>query len=150
MSSFVYNEARFRMVDRGAGTIDVEADTLKAMQLGAGYTPDPDHQFVSSVSAHELSGTGYVGGFNGSGRKTLASKAISKVDASDLVKLTADNLTWTALNAGTIRYVAIIKEITNDADSLLVALIEVNPGLGILTDGNDWPLTWGANGVISW
>lgn len=143
--SLTYNSARLKVWDR---SIDVIADTLKVVLATSAYTPDKDHEFVSSASAAELSGTGYVGGFGGSGRKTLASKALAKDNTLDIAKLTAADLTWTAINAGTIRYAIVIKEITNDAASLLIACIDINPTSGYTTDGNDWKLAWPATGVL--
>lgn len=145
--SFTTNEARYRI---WAQTLNLVSDTLKLMLASASYTPDRDHIYVSSVNPYELSGTGYTGGFAGSGRKTVASKALVKDDTNDLVKLTCADTTWAAINAGTIRYAIVIKEITNDAASLVVAVIDINPSLGIVTDGSDWVLRQGANGLFDY
>ena len=149
--SFTSNEARLRLLARSGNQLDLVGETLKVMLVQSTYTPDRDHQFVDAITggtSKELSGTGYVAGFAGSGRKTLASKALAKDDSNDLAKLSAADLTWTAINAGTIRYAVVIREGTTDADSLIIAVIDVNATAGYLTDGNDFLLKWPSNGVL--
>lgn len=146
------NFARLVMLDRAhAETVDLKANTTKVMLVSSGYTPNKDDKYVSTITAapsKELSGTGYVAGFGGSGRKTMANKAWAQDDANDLVKLTADDITWSAINAGTARYAVVIKEVSTDADSIILIVIDVNPTAGIATDGNDFLLKWGPNGVF--
>lgn len=60
------------------GTIDFDSDTLNTALLAATYTPNLlAHEFFSDVSAHEVTGTGYV-----VGGAVLAS-AVSGVVAAD-------------------------------------------------------------------
>src|SRR5687768_7037937 len=89
-------------------TIDLIGDTLKVMLVGAGYIPDPDHDFVSDVNAQELNGTGYANGFGGAGRKTLAGKAFATDLGNNRVEFTFDPVLWAAINAGTAAYAIII------------------------------------------
>lgn len=150
---FVTNEALLRILVGGhASPVNLDTDTLKAMIVKSTYTPDRDHVFVDAITGggHELSGTGYAAGFGASGRKTLANTAFAKDDTNDLVKLTADNVTWTALNAGTGRYVVIIKELTNDAASLILAVHDLNATAGILFNGQDWVFACPSTGFLKW
>ena len=135
------------------GTITYLSSTIKMMLLGTGtaYTPNVDNDFISAGGANdpddsELNTTNYTGGFAGSGRKTLASKTITTVDASDRVEFSSAGVTWTALgpaSAGpTVAAAAIVYEVTNDSDSILLMYIDftdttvnggdftVNPGTG--------------------
>jgi hypothetical protein len=128
--------------------IDCDGDTLKAMLVNTSYTPDKDHSFVSSITggtSKELSGTGYVAGFGGSGRKTLTSKLVTRDDAADVAFLDAADPTWTGINAGTVGYVAIIKEGTSDADSPLLCIIDVTD---TVTNGGDLTIQWAADGIF--
>jgi hypothetical protein len=136
MASGWYNSGLRDMADR---TIDLVGDTIKIMLVGAGYTPNPDHDFVDDVVAAELSGTGYTGGFGGSGRKTLAGKAFSTDTGNDRVEYTFDQVTWAAINAGTAAYAIVIKEITNDAASRLIGYLDLVPD--VVTNGGDFNLT---------
>lgn len=90
------------------------------------------------MNANELSGTGYTGGFGGSGRKTLGSKAFNTDLTNDFVGWTAAALTWTAINAGSPKYLILIKEITNDAGSKLIAYLDLGT---VSTNGGDLTLT---------
>lgn len=146
MASFAFNHAATLIAN---DTINLLSDTIKAMLVDATYAPDRDDDFVSdalhNAAGHELSGTGYVGGFGGSGRKTLASKTITESDANDRAEFAAANVTWTALNAGTIGGIVLIKEVTNDAASLLIAFLDP---ADLVTNGGDVTATWAAAGLI--
>jgi hypothetical protein len=86
----------------------------------------------------ELSGTGYTGGFAGSGRKTIGSKAFSTDTGNDRVEFTFGAVTWTAINAGNPKYAILVKEITNDAASRLIAYLDLGT---VVTNGSDMVLT---------
>lgn len=122
MASGWYNSGIRDIVDR---TIDYSADTIKVMFVTSSYTPNADHDFVDDVNANEVSGTGYTGGFGGSGRKTLASKTFTTDTTNDFVKLAAATLVWTAVNGFTPKYAIFIKEITNDAASRLLFYLDL-------------------------
>jgi hypothetical protein len=143
MASNLYQYGISLILDR---TIDIAANTIKVMLVGTGYTPNKDHQFVADVVASELSGTGYTGGFGGSGRKTLASKVIGKNDSTDKAYIDGADMTWTAINAGTIGFAIVFKEITSDALSPVIACVDV---ADIVTNGGDVTIQWDAAGLIT-
>lgn len=136
MASGWFNSGKRDVFD---GTIDLVNDTIKIMLVNASYTPNPDHDFVDDVNANELSGTGYTGGFNGSGRKTLAGKAFSTDNSNDRAEFTSSAITWSAINAGVAAYAILIKEITNDGASRLIAWLDISPD--VTTNGGDLTLT---------
>ena len=152
MASFLYDNAKAKLSD---GTINWIGDTLKLMLVTSAYAPSQSHVNVSSASVTELSGTGYVAGFGGSGRMAIPSKS-SSVDSvnhhGDLTE--TGSVIWSAINAGTVRYVLVIKEVGSaDSSSLLVACIDSDllPQLapnGIVTNGSDLILNWTNNTVI--
>lgn len=124
--------------------------TLKVMMLDNAFTPAKTDHFVSGINANEIANiTGYTGAYGGSGRKTLTSLAITTDTSGNSVKYTAANLTWTALASGDTLgiYVAIIKEITNDAASLVVGYVQVDSAARA-TNGGDVTITWAANGLF--
>jgi hypothetical protein len=112
------------------------------------FTPGTQQQYVANISSAELSGTGYTSGFAGSGRKTLASAAATEDDTSNLAKLTAANVTWTAINAGTASAVVIYKNGTSDSDSQLIAYID-SGGFPVVTSGGDVTVSWNSSGIIT-
>lgn len=141
MASIVANAGMHKLISGVSGEIDWVNDTIKAMLLDNGYTPDKDHEFVSEISASEISATNYTGGYGGAGRKSLASKTITKDDTNDRVVFDAADPSWTSLGGATndtVAYLAIIKEITNDAASPIIAIIEASTAQS--TNGSD--LTW--------
>jgi hypothetical protein len=143
MANFIYNNAAFKIMD---GTLNLSSDTLKVMLLESGYTPDRDHDFVDAASGSEAAGTGYTGGFGGAGRKTVASKTFNVDDTNDRGEMDCADITWTGLDLGTIVAAVIIKEITNDAASLLVGYID--SGFPKVTNGGDITLQINAEGLI--
>ena len=148
--SLVFNRAKKELLD---GTIDLVSDTIKVMLVTSSYTANADDDFVDNGGAndpidHELSGTGYVAGFAGSGRKTLAAKAFSVDDPNDRGEFddTAD-ITWTAINAGTAAGAIVYKHITADTSSVMIAYINTG-GFPIVTNGGDLTIQWNAEGIL--
>ena len=147
MASIRTNSGAQRILDRNmAGTINLLSDTIKVMLLGAGYTPNNDHVFISDLGANELSGTGYTAGFGSASRKTLSSKVITKDDTNDIAFFDAADVSWTAISAGTAAYAAIVKEGTSDTDSPVIAVIDQSPD--VATNGGDYTIQWAADGIF--
>lgn len=150
MASFVYNRAAKEIMD---GTINLLTDTIKAMLVTSVYVADRDHDFVDAGGASdpvdaELSGTGYVAGYAGAGRKTLAGKTITESDATDRAIFDANDLVWAAINAGTAAAVIIFKNgSADDTTSKLIAYID-SGGFPKVTNGGDLTVTWNAAGVV--
>jgi hypothetical protein len=114
------------------------SDTVKVALVRDTYTPNPDHDFMSDVT--EIPNiTGYTGGFGGSGRKTLASKTIVEDDTNNRVAFTAAAVAFGTLAIGaTIGGLVALKEITNDAASIIFAFM----GLAVDTPTNGSTVTW--------
>ena len=137
-----YNKGKFSVMN---GSVALLTDTIKVMLVNSSASFNADHNFVSDISANELSGTGYVGGFNGSGRKTLAGKTITEDDANDRAEFDANDVSWLAISAGTAAAAVLIKEVTSDADSLLIAYLDFSD---LVTNGGDMTLQWDAEGIL--
>lgn len=146
MASLTSNKLRALLLNAG---INLLSDTIKVMLVSSAYTPDKDHNFVSSITggtSKELSGTGYTAGFGGSGRKTLAGKAVTQDDTNDVAYFDANDVTWTAINAGTAAYAVVLKEVTDDTASPILCVVDVSPD--VATNGGDYTITWAADGVF--
>ena len=141
MASFIYNKAKKLFLD---GTLNWPGQTYKAMLVTTGYAASADHDFVSSAVGGELSGTGYVGGFAGAGRKTLTSKVVTESDADDRAYIDCDDIQWVGINAGTIHAVVVIQEVTSNADSRLIAFLELTADQP--TNGGDVTIVIPTNG----
>lgn len=148
MASFVYGLAAELIVEQSLDWISDAA--IKCGLSTSVHVPAKTDQFVDDVGADdfidgELSGTGYTGGFAGSGRKTLASKTVVWDSANSRVELDAADITWTAIDAGTIEHATIMKEITNDAAT--VVIVEVDLATQV-TNGGDITIQWDAEGIV--
>jgi hypothetical protein len=142
MASITTNKLRTLLYNHG---VDLLNDTLKAVLVNATYTPSKADSFLSAITggtSKELSGTGYTAGFGGSGRHTLASKAVTQDDTNNWSVLDAADPVWAAINAGTVAHIAIVATTlngaatTSDADTPLLAVITL-PST-ITTNGGDY------------
>lgn len=123
--------------------INFETDTMKALLLVNGHTVDlANHEFVADVVANEHAATG------GYSRKTIATPSIGIVSGKvrfDCAKIDfGDNVSIAA------RYCAIYKEITNDADSPLLAIIDANAdgAANVVSTNSDWDINVNASGIF--
>ena len=119
-------------------------DTLEWILLDTAYVPDQAHDFVNDVAANEISGTGYAAGFGGSGRKTVASKAIV-FDADGVPSFDAADPTWTGLDAGQPGWLALTKRGTSNSDSPFLGAIRLTTEV---TDGTDFSVHLPEAGVF--
>lgn len=152
MANILFTKARELIANHNAaGTINLLSDTLKVMLVDDTYVGNADDQFVDDGTAndpasHEISVSGYTGGFGGAGRKTLAGKSIAPDFTDDVAYFDANDVTWTALGAGaTIGAALLIREGTNDADSRVIAKFDVTD---TPTNGGDVTLVWHADGLL--
>ena len=155
MASFVYNTAAKEIADN---TLDLDTDTLKIMLLGtsaATYAPNRDHTVIDNGSNDttdpsfcELVATNYTGGFAGAGRKT-ATISIDVDNTNDRARTFITDITYTALGGAsndTITAAILVKEITNDTASRLIAYFDFT---NTATNGSDITLDFdGVNGAI--
>lgn len=143
MASAAYNKGKFLLLN---GSINLTSDTIKVMLVSSAYTFNADHNFVSDVSANEISVTNYTGGFGGGGRQTVGTKTFTEDDTNDWAYFDAADNVWTALGAGaTIGGAILIKEITNDAASPLIAFLDLTD---TATNGGDITIAWNSGGLI--
>jgi hypothetical protein len=123
------------------GSVNLTSDTLKVMLLDSAYVADPDHEFISDIVSHEVSGTGYTAGFGGAGRKTLAGKTFAKDNTLNCATMDATDPVWAGADFGTAAFAAIVKEVTSNADSPIIALLSIG---NTLTQGGSLTLQFGA------
>jgi len=155
MANFVYGRAALKTI-LGSGvtpTIDLLNDTIKVGLSTSTHVPNKDDTFLDDAGVDdfvdgELSGTGYVTGFGGAGRKTLASKTLAYNAANDRVEFDAADVTWTAINAGTIAQATLLREVTNNAGSPPIANVD-SGGFPVVTNGSDVMIQWNAAGIIN-
>jgi hypothetical protein len=152
VANFWYNRNAKRLLD---ANLNLVTSTLKVMLVTASYVENRDNDFVDQAGAndpidHELNGvTNYVRGFGGAGRKTIANKVFVEDDVNDRGEMDCDDIVWVALGGaaqGDVAGAIVIKEITNDADSELIAFFD--SGLPITLNGGDLTLQVNAEGLL--
>lgn len=123
MASHFYTAGLARCFD---GTIDVANDTLKLMLVQDTYTPDKDHEFVGTdLDGHELTVSGYDGGYGGTSRQVVGITVQTNL-TDDRVEFVLDDVVWENLSVGeTLGGAVLIKEITNDNASPMIAFFDV-------------------------
>lgn len=97
------------------------SDTVKALIVTSGYTPSRAHHFVADVTpgSNEL----VVGSY---ARLTLTTKARTVDTTNHRVRYSCDDLAFGSLAAGaTAAAIIVFKQVTNDADSILLALLDI-------------------------
>lgn len=133
----VYNRGKFIIADGSLGWI---ADTERVLLVDATYVYDPDHNFVSDVSADEVVDASYA-------RQTLANKAVTEDDALDEATLDADPADFGALTGVTPAGAVVFKFVTNDADSPLISFHDA--GFGVVANGAGYVVNWeNTNNVV--
>jgi hypothetical protein len=138
---FIYNNFKERVM---AGDFDLSTsgDTIKVILVSA-HTPDIDADSgYSDVSSDEYgTGSGYtVGG------ATLAGQDVAQNNTADRGEFDATDLTWSSLGAlspATPSH-AIMYDDTHTSNLLIAYWV-----LGTTaTNGGDYTLQWGTNGII--
>lgn len=156
MASFGYVEGCRGLIDN-TNPISLEDDTLQLLLVSTTYEAIAlatlrDKVFVDDGGAddpasHEISVTGYTPGFSGTGRKTLASKAVATDAANDRAEFDCADVTWTALGAGaTIGGAVLYQRGSADTDSRLIAFFDLT---NTPTNGSDISLVIDAEGLLS-
>lgn len=152
MASTITDEGLFRVISRAAGTVNLESVVIKAMLLNTAFASDftlaqmKAVRFASEINSYECSGVGYVPGFGGSGRQTVAGKAVSKDTVNHLVKYTNGAVTFPGYGADAVGFIALVVVGTNDADSPVLFLID---NADVAQTGSDLRWTPPAGGVCS-
>ena len=108
---------------------ETDADTLSAFFSSSG------------VSTVEFNGANYA-------RATLANKAASAEHNNDLARMTADDLTFSSLGAGSyaINGILIYRHVSSDSDSWPICYRKFSPTR--TPSGTDFAVNWGTNGVL--
>ena len=131
MVSTVYNNAK-NLLGEGSITWDSVGQTYQVLLVNSSYVPNIDTDIYVSSVTNELVGGNYV-------RKTLANRATVTDTGNDRCDYKADNVTWSAISAGTPVAAVLFKFVSSDADSPLIAYIAFT---STVTNGGDLTLKW--------
>lgn len=131
MASFVFNAGADGLTSGGA--ITYSSATIKARLVASSVTPSKDDAVMTGYTAI---GTD----------QTLTTKTKTKNTTDDRIEFSADPITWTAVAGGsTVGYIVFYKFVTNDGDSIPIALVDVTD---TPTNGGDLTYTPTTGGLF--
>lgn len=136
----VYNRSKKRFLDT------ILTATTKIMLMDSSYVFNADHNVVADLVSDEASGTGYTGGFAGSGRKTLANRTVTQDDAGDRAVFDADDVVYTSISVGVVSGVVLWRVASTDADSEVIGFLA--GGFPKTTNGGDLNIQWSTLGLL--
>lgn len=139
MPSNLYNPGLEKLLNQ---SIDFATQDIRVLIVSPAYTFNKAHEFVNDVAANEVTndvGTGYE-------RKVLGTKAITLDAANDRVFFDAANPVYTSIKTTqTLAAAVVFKQVTDDTDSPLIALINF---ADLITNGSDVELQINAGGLF--
>jgi hypothetical protein len=122
--------------------IDWDSDTIKIMLCTSSYTPNQDtHEYKDDVT-NEVSGDGYT-----AGGATLANKSITYTGATNVLKLDADDVTWSSSTI-TARY-AVIYDDTPVEDSAKPLICYIDFGEDKISNLGDFIIEINSDGILT-
>lgn len=121
------------------GTLDFANDTIMAMLYRPTFTYIPTADYLVTAVAHEVSGVGYS-------RKVLVNKTVVRDDLTNAGVFSADNLTWSPLDAGSVAGVLLYKLVTDDTDSILLGAYDL--ALPYMTNSGAFTIKWAPTGIL--
>lgn len=132
MANGVYNKGKYKIFDAGLPG----AGTLTVLLVTSSYTFDADHNFVSDVSANEISVSGYS-------RQSLGTPTKTEDDTNDFAYLDGDDTTFASLAAGQTVGGAILFIDLGGADSAnpIISFYDLT---NTATNGGDIVVQWAA------
>ena len=136
----MYGNAMLKALNK---EVDWDTDTIKVMLCTSSYSPDQDnHIYKSSVTNEVANGNGYT-----TGGITLTNKTIGYTGATNVIKLDADDITWSNSTI-TARY-AVIYDDAGASDSLKVLLGYVDFGTDQISSSGNFTITWATEGIFT-
>lgn len=118
----------------GTGDVVWGTTTMKCMLVKSSYTFDPDHDNISSVSAHEISQ---------GGQGTMSGCTAIIDDTDNEVQFDASDQVYTALAAGDTPAAIVVYKSSGGQLVCYCALTSPPP-----PNGSDYNIQWGAEGVF--
>ena len=138
--SLVYTRAKYLLA---TGALNLATDDIRVLLVDSTTTADTQED-VTNLAAFttlgELSGTGYA-------RKTFTSEAVNEDTTNNRAEFDAEDLTWTAIDAGTAAAAIVYKHVGADSANIPIAYID-SGGFPKVTNGGDLTITWNAEGIL--
>jgi hypothetical protein len=134
-----YGNAFLSMLNK---EIDWASDVIKVALCTNAYTPSQDdHNYFDDIT-NEVSATGYT-----AGGATLGTPTIGYTGATNVVKLSGDNVSW-ANSTITARY-AIVYDSSPGTAGTNPLIGYVDFGADVSTTNGTFAITWDAAGILT-
>jgi hypothetical protein len=122
--------------------IDWDSDTIKVMLCTSSYTPNQDTHIYKSSVTNEVTGTGYT-----AGGKALTNKTITYTDATNVIKLDADDVAWVDSTISA-RYAVIYDDApATDATKPIIGVVDF--GENISSVDSNYSVIWATSGIFT-
>lgn len=144
MASVVYNELK-RMLF--AAELDLDSDDIRVALVMTNTTVDSENDGIVNLddftTLDECDGANYV-------RKALTSETITKDDSNDQAEFDADDVTWSALGAGTrsVQGMLVYKYVDGTAAND-IALFYLEFAAVKTPDGSDFTVNFATDGLLA-
>lgn len=123
MANVMFNAAKQCLLAGATNEIDVIANTIKAMCVGASFVPDADNVFIDAGGANDAVDHRTAGTTD----QTLASKVIGVDNTGDFGYIDADDPVFTAVPAGAaIEGVVIYKDTGTPTTSRMICYLDIS------------------------
>jgi hypothetical protein len=135
MPNQTYQEGIESVIDR---SVDLIADTIKAIALTATYVPNPDHQFIDEGGASDMVDARVAGTTD----QTLGGKAIGKDATGNFAYLDGNDSVYSGVPAGPdIAGVGIYKDTGTPTTSRILGFYDI---ADLTPNGGDVTIQWAA------
>ncbi len=154
MAAYVFNIYKEACMD---GSVDLDTSVIKLTLIMTTSTLETqstgeDFATVDAVTTlGEMDGSGFTWGHGNSGRKTLASIAISvdNTDNEGVFDSTAD-VTWSSLGVGAANVAAVLVHKEGSADDTTAVPVAYNQfSSSVGANGGDFTVQWAAEGIVN-
>jgi hypothetical protein len=136
VANITYNKAKRLLLD---STIDLVADTIKAMAVTSTYTPNADDTFIDTGGASDP----VDARVSGTTDQTLGTKSANTDLTNDFAFFKAANVTFSAVPAGaTVVGIVLYKDTGTPTTSPLIAYYDITD---TATNGGDIVIQWAAD-----
>lgn len=138
--SFGYTRSKFRLA---TGAVNLATADVRAILVMTNTTADTeeDTEFIGDFTTlDEMDGANYV-------RIALANETVNLDTINNRAEFDADNITWTALGAGTrdVAALLIYIHVTNDTDSW--PFVYIDDQFPFSANGGDLTINFNAEGI---
>jgi hypothetical protein len=136
MAAGTYNRGKALIANGG---VDWDTTDIRVLLVTASETFNPDDNFVTDVSANELTGGTYV--------RKATTRTVVENDTNDRAELTLANVVWTALSAtGTPAAMIVYKYNAADGSAELISFHDFT---ATPTNGGDFTVSFsGTNAIL--